>query len=247
MLLLDVGNSAVKCRLLDEQGHRDAVFSMRENDYLNQLNHFLEKIDINQIVLASVASQDITLSICAALKAGHSSIPITRLETQSELDGLKNTYDDYQQMGVDRWLTLVAAHDSMRRDCLIVDAGTAIKIELLSKQLGYLGGAILPGFNTDLARFKSLFPAIDFTKKDNNAPCRRGLNTFDCLCIPQSTMCVELVLNIMQDWLALLDKSAEVLFCGQDAKLVALEYEGVHRIESDLVFKGMLKQFELLR
>ena len=56
-----------------------------------------------------------------------------------------NAYDKVSQMGVDRWLALLAAHNKYQRACLVIDAGTALTVDLLLDSGDHLGGYIAPG------------------------------------------------------------------------------------------------------
>jgi hypothetical protein len=48
------------------------------------------------------------------------------------------------------------------------------------------------------------------------------------------------------DWLCLLERPVTVLLCGKDAGLLENNLQLEHQVVSDLVFKGMLKQIQLL-
>src|SRR5690606_24278309 len=48
-----------------------------------------------------------------------------------ERAGVRNSYDNPAAFGVDRWLAMLAAFHRARGPCCIIDAGTAIKVDLL--------------------------------------------------------------------------------------------------------------------
>ena len=54
-------------------------------------------------------------------------------------------YGEPRQLGVDRWLGLIAAYAQNRLPALIIDAGTAVTYDLLRQDGQHLGGLILPG------------------------------------------------------------------------------------------------------
>lgn len=94
------------------------------------------------------------------------------------LAGVTNSYANPDDLGVDRWLAMVAAWNLLERATMIVDAGTAITIDLLDDGGQHLGGYIVPGFA--LMR-KSL--AVDTAhvkirnQSETGADCRLGVNT----------------------------------------------------------------------
>lgn len=69
-----------------------------------------------------------------------------------ELCGVKSRYDRPEQLGPDRWASLIAARAlEPGRNCLVVNAGTCTTIDLLTGEGEFAGGLILPGI--DLMRF----------------------------------------------------------------------------------------------
>ena len=54
-------------------------------------------------------------------------------------------YDDPQTLGVDRWLAMLAAYSQFNEALLVVDAGSAITMDLLGPEGQHLGGYIAPG------------------------------------------------------------------------------------------------------
>jgi type III pantothenate kinase len=66
--------------------------------------------------------------------------------------GVKSRYDKPEQLGPDRWASLIAARAlEPGRDCLVVNAGTCTTVDLLTAGGEFAGGLILPGI--DLMRF----------------------------------------------------------------------------------------------
>ena len=59
--------------------------------------------------------------------------------------GVVNPYYEPERLGVDRWLCVIAAHHLLKDDVLVIDAGTAIKVDFVNKDGRHLGGYIVPG------------------------------------------------------------------------------------------------------
>ncbi|MCY4313656.1 MAG: type III pantothenate kinase [Gammaproteobacteria bacterium] len=63
--------------------------------------------------------------------------------------GIKNGYLETRQLGVDRWLAMIAARHFMPdRPLLVIDAGTAITIDFIDATGLFKGGMIVPGLMT---------------------------------------------------------------------------------------------------
>jgi len=73
------------------------------------------------------------------------------LHGEAERCGVSSRYERPEQLGPDRWAALVAARAVHTGPCLVVNAGTATTIDMLSADGLFLGGAISPGI--DLMRF----------------------------------------------------------------------------------------------
>lgn len=59
---------------------------------------------------------------------------------------LKNSYSDPLRMGVDRWLAMLAVWDQQPgHGHIVVDAGTAITMDIISQDGQHVGGYICPG------------------------------------------------------------------------------------------------------
>ena len=69
------------------------------------------------------------------------------IRTMETSGGISNGYRTPTQLGVDRWLALVAARQITRQAAVVVSAGTALTIDALSANGMFTGGAILPGLS----------------------------------------------------------------------------------------------------
>ncbi|MPS48297.1 type III pantothenate kinase [Methylobacillus sp.] len=63
--------------------------------------------------------------------------------------GVSNGYAIPAQLGVDRWAAMIAAWQHYQRSCLVVNAGTALTVDMIEStapgQACFLGGIIMPG------------------------------------------------------------------------------------------------------
>lgn len=81
----------------------------------------------------------------AALEVAMGAVPIHWVGAES--DGRFGVWSDYApgQLGVDRFCALVAARAEASGPCVLVDAGTAITVDLLDVDGRHRGGYLLPG------------------------------------------------------------------------------------------------------
>jgi len=66
-------------------------------------------------------------------------------QSQSAWGDLVNGYDQPQQMGVDRWLAMVAARATIKQAVCVVDCGSAITLDYIDSSGRHQGSYIIPG------------------------------------------------------------------------------------------------------
>ncbi|MCB5188167.1 type III pantothenate kinase [Methylobacillus caricis] len=76
-------------------------------------------------------------------------IPVNWLTPDVQAPGLVNGYEDKKQLGIDRWAAMVAAWQHYQKSCVVVNAGTALTVDLIEQtgqgQGRFIGGIIVPG------------------------------------------------------------------------------------------------------
>lgn len=146
---VDVGNSRIKWRLceLPQIGGGVLVQSKGEagfTDYVDCLSSVVEGVPEKVYVSCVVPSIESEFrEVCIALWG----VAPIFVRVERHYAGVTNGYDDVSQMGVDRWLAMIAAYVEFRSVCLVIDVGTAPTIDLLLASGVHLGGYITPGFD----------------------------------------------------------------------------------------------------
>ena len=75
--------------------------------------------------------------------------------------------DNPQKVGIDRLLNALAAYRRTNKSTIIIDFGTAITIDIVSRKGEFLGGLILPGIRTSayaLNKQTALLPEVEITR-----------------------------------------------------------------------------------
>jgi len=152
ILAIDAGNSRVKWGWHDGRGWTSvATVSLIEfaasSDHVNPFS--VTHADPEQIVISNVAGEGahhLLVNWTSVFEAE----PLW-LRAEAERGGVRNRYDRPEQLGPDRWAALIAARALHAGPCLVVNAGTATTVDMLSGEGVFLGGSILPG--VELMRF----------------------------------------------------------------------------------------------
>ena len=140
LLVIDIGNSRTKWALVSSDGAlSEFEVCMNANIAKSYLNVAAQKAD--SALIANVAGAGLAQQISQLL----SPLTINFLTATSQACGVTNGYADPAKLGADRWAALIAAWQRTKRATLVVNAGTAITIDMLDEKGTFLGGTIMPG------------------------------------------------------------------------------------------------------
>ena len=240
MILLDCGNSHLKAQW-HKAGQVQASYSCCYNrDWAQCLGRWLQDLPAKHCYLASVLDMTREAQLEQCLKQKFDTA-ITRFVSMPQALGVHNAYREPERLGVDRWLALIAASELERGDVIVIDAGSAITLDLLRADGTHLGGAILPGINTSLDDFKRIFSHIDFDDPVIAETTEPGCSTEEAIHINYAHSSIELLPGLVNRWTSYFDNDATILLAGGDAVRVQSELQSPARIVPDLVFLGMAR------
>lgn len=154
-LLIDAGNTRLKWAVI-ESGHWVAD---GDCDYLDWSGLQAALSGVRQCWVASVAGpvRDAALSAVLAPRG----VATRWLLAEARHADLVNAYAVPQQLGVDRWMALVAARARTQEAALVVSAGTALTVDALDGEGVFLGGLIVPGLNLMRQALRAGTAAVD--------------------------------------------------------------------------------------
>lgn len=156
VILLDIGNSNTGIATLD----LGELIKIQKYPTESLLNH-LQKNPPQTAIIASVVPNlnDSLRSIIPHTKfLNHKTVPQIILEVNHP-----------EQVGADRLAASLAAWSEHKTDCLIIDSGTAITCDLITKEGIYKGGNIFPGMgiaSKSLNDYTAQIPHITVKKQD---------------------------------------------------------------------------------
>lgn len=160
-LQMDVGNSSAKWRLVNDGCVVARGKYSADDDRSRQL--LLACTDQpGQIWISSVAAPEAE-SALAAMLLDMWGVEPWFARTRARSGSLLNSYEDASRMGVDRWLVMLAARQRGAERFCVIDAGSALTIDLVDASGQHEGGYIIPGpalmerallLDTDRVRFE---------------------------------------------------------------------------------------------
>ena len=237
-LLIDAGNSRIKLARGTPSGIEWLTAIDFEDEALRvRFQQISTQADCQRIVLASVSRGTRGVQLEALLAA--SGLPVLRLVSLAGLGRLRVAYAQPTQLGIDRFLALLAASDTPE-PCLLASFGTALTLDALAADGRHLGGVIVPGPALQQQLMRSTFPGL-FTG-DGQAKALAD-NTDDALAS-----------GIAQQLLGMIERVQDAAFGQRDVPLWASGGAAAHwlpvlpagsRLAPDLVFRGMQRYLAL--
>lgn len=240
-LLVDLGGSRIKWAL-SGAGDRPGPMSAgdwREHGLRALLDrHWRPLPRPEALLLASVRGAEL-LEPLEAWSLEHWGLWPLQVTTSAGALGVRNAYAQPERLGVDRWMALLAAHHHVRGAVCVVDAGTAVTIDVVAADGLHLGGLIAPGMQLmrEALAFRTRARAVDDTG------CRAALarGTEDAVSAGCALAAAALVERTLADTRQRLGADLACLLTGGDARaLAALLGPGAHaEVLPDLVLRGL--------
>jgi type III pantothenate kinase len=151
---------------------------------------------------------------------------------------IKVRTDQPQQTGVDRVLAVAAAYEQMQKACAVVDAGTAITVNVCNDAGEFLGGAIAPGASMMLDALHdntAKLPAVKIAVPE----ALIGASTEQAMLHGVYHGIRGMVKELVENYATELGNWPDLIATGGDADVLFKDWELVHAISADLVLYGI--------
>lgn len=252
-LLVDLGNSRLKWAWLDTHGRpgrmRAALHAMtctsptarmpKVNDFLSLLPR-LQPAD--RVLAVCVAAPAVRARFTAAVRQLVGRAP-RFVRSSARSAGLQNGYREPWRLGADRWVAMAGAR-ALGRDVLVVDAGTAVTIDLLDADGRHHGGCILPGLRLMSGSLLQGTGGIRRRAGVGAATSRRRAAVFaratrEAVSAGALLAVVGAVERAVEEAAGRLGQRPRVLLTGGDAAAIAIRLRCRHEIRPALVLEGL--------
>lgn len=231
-LWLDVGNTRLKYWITEHDQiieHAAELHLQSPADLMLGLIQHFKSQSLSEVGISSVQDKKNNDRIIKILKM--LDVPVRFAKVHAEYAGLRCGYDDITQLGIDRWLQVLAVAEQ-DKDLCVISCGTALTIDL-TKGLQHLGGYILPNLylqrNSLIQNTKGIkIPDMAFHELSP------GRNTIDAVHHGIFLGLLSTIQNVLRQ------SPRQLVLTGGDALLFAhylQEYQPI--IENDLLLKGL--------
>jgi type III pantothenate kinase len=232
---IDAGNTRIKWRLCRrEEWTRGAFVHAGQSETLVAL----PDAAVTRIRVANVAAIGQSEGFGAALQRRYGVTPIFAATSRS-LGGVTCGYDDPKRLGIDRWLSIVAARQYTSRAFVVGSLGTAATLDFVDAAGRHFGGYIVPGLQS---MAETLFRRTADVQVSFETPQRLepGSNTLDGVNRGVFSMLCDFIVAAVERFEASSGSDlVELFLTGGDADVVAARLQRPHRVVPDLVFDGL--------
>lgn len=255
ILLLDAGNTRLKWAVVDgenravaservivDQGSIDYHDGRANDDRLRSaLHEIAAKFVFFEVWVSSVAGEQreaALAQLCTVLFG----LPPTYVHVTAEACGITNHYHSIENLGVDRWVAAMGLYASLGVNRVIVDAGTAVTVDLVSSENVFMGGAILPGSRL---MHDSLVGQTAGIKSDRqNVLTAIGRDTNECVNVGAKYGLAGAIDRVIGEFVATINNNRpwQIVMCGGDGLWLKNLVKTTLPIsyEPNLIFDGLL-------
>lgn len=145
ILELDCGNSFIKWRVLGADVRRVVGEGVVDSDLaLLESLKALKGLALKFCRLVSVRTAEETSALISLLTEAFG-VSVVCAAPSREMSGVRNGYEEFERLGLDRWLAMLGGFHLASGACLVLDFGTAVTADFISRNGEHLGGFICPG------------------------------------------------------------------------------------------------------
>jgi type III pantothenate kinase len=241
ILLVDIGNTRVKWATLTANTlsiQQAASYSDWDRAALES-HVFALPIKPERIFVSNVGGDSIAQWTREIAQAKWSMAP-EFIRSAASLDEVRNAYVVPEQLGVDRWLCIIAAFQMQRRAVCVASIGTAMTVDGIDARGQHLGGIIVPGPNLAIA---SLFRGTsDLETRSESGTVRPALfadNTLGAIHQGVAHMLASIVDKSIVEMREQLGEMPTLLLTGGACDRVAPLLKASYSVIPDLVLRGL--------
>lgn len=152
--------------------------------------------------------------------------------------GLVIGYDNPSEVGADRVVNSVAAFHKYGGPCVVVDLGTAITFDAISREGRYLGGVICPGIGISVEALfakTARLPLVEFRAPEKLI----GTNTVGSMQSGLYYGAIGMIDGILERLFEVLGPATRCVATGGEARLIVQGSRFLKEVDEDLTLEGL--------
>jgi len=236
LLAVDIGNSWVHLALfVDGRVKKRFRFATDSIDYFSQLKKISSRVFCDELLVASVVPGALSKFLASGQRIFRKKIKVVGKDMPVPL---VNRYRYPSKLGIDRLLNAYATLRLYGAPAIIIDYGTAVTFDILSKKKEFLGGLILPGLNVSL---NSLNQNTSFLPKIRLSLPKEfiGRDTQQCILsgvVNGMVLLTNALVTILKEKIG---NQATVVATGGDASIIKKSSQVIDVLDKDLTLKAI--------
>lgn len=254
ILLVDVGNTNIvlglsknnefiaSWRISTDSKKTSDEYGIQVMQLFNQ--YALDPTEVKGIIISSVVP-NIMYSLEHMIRKCFNLEPL--LVGPGVKTGINIKYDNPKEVGADRIVNAVAAHEKYKKPIIIIDFGTATTFCAITKEGNYLGGNIVPGIkiaSEALVERAAKLPRVEL-EKPKSIICKNTISSMQAGIIYGYIGQVEYIVNMMKKEMAESDNEDPIVIAtGGLSTLIAEGTSIIDSIEPQLTLEGLKLIFE---
>ncbi|CAA6826949.1 MAG: Pantothenate kinase type III, CoaX-like (EC [uncultured Thiotrichaceae bacterium] len=246
VLLIDAGNTRIKsARVVNGELRTLTPVIHTKSSALEVCQQLLEDQHATVLYVSSVLGVEFARSVkeyCHSLQ-----MQVVFMQSTSHAFGLNNAYQTPENLGVDRFVAMLGALDlSLPSELIIVvDAGTAVTIDIMTKEGKHLGGIISPGLQTMFASLHKNTQLDQHSAINFNAYKGRYYadSTDDAIILGTVNTFIAGIEYTVEQTIKQLSSDVSIILTGGDAELITEGLSLDCEIHPDLVLRGLQKVY----
>jgi type III pantothenate kinase len=248
ILIGDIGNTLTKFCLVNEtlvtikEYNIETAKIIKEKNLIKFLNPILSKKIKKKILFSSVVPK-VYQKINKFLKKKKYQVYEIKQFQLKKL--IKIKIDNYNKLGSDRIANAIGAFSLYKKNCLIIDFGTATTFDIVRNPGVYEGGVIAPGIKLsilNLNRFTASLPVFDLKVNSKTY----GKNTKDALNAGFLWGYQGLINNIINKIKTSFNCSFKIILTGGYSKTFSQFINNKTTIEPNITIKGIMHIYKRL-
>ncbi len=247
-LIGDIGNTLTKICLVNEKSvvvgeyNIETIKVIKENNLIKFFKPILNR-NIKRKILFSSVSPKAYQKINKFLKI--KKFQIYEIKKLPLKNLIKIKIDRYNQLGSDRIANAIGAYNLYKKNCLIIDFGTATTFDIVRNPGVYEGGVIAPGVKLSILNLNRFTASLPVFKLKVNSKTY-GKNTKDALNAGFLWGYQGLINNIVKKIKTSFNCNFKIILTGGYSKTFSKFINNNSTIEPNITIKGIMHIYKKL-
>jgi type III pantothenate kinase len=243
ILAIDIGNTNITVGLFKRKAlcGKTKMPTASYSSYVRRMRSLVKECaldvpDISEAVVSSVVPLALA-RLVVELKRMSQAMQ-TKIIGRDVIVPIKNRYRVKSEVGQDRLVNAYAAKSLYGAPAVVIDFGTGITYDIVSKRGEYLGGLILPGIELSLRglyRYTALLPKVELKP----SPSIIGRDTVNSMRAGILFGFGTMTDGLVSRYKKILGKNTRIVATGGNAGLIKRYTGSIRVVDEDLTLKGI--------